>query len=42
MVGSDLVTGLFPRCQMFPCGSKEKFVMHVYRVVCYMEVRHGH
>jgi len=27
---------------MFPCCCKEKFMIHVYGVVCYTEVQHGH
>ena len=28
--------------KMFPCCCEEKFMMHVYRVVCYMVMRCGH
>jgi len=34
----DLI--LFPK--MFPCCCKEKFMMHVYGVICYMEVTRCH
>ena len=35
MVG--LTSSLLPK--IFPCHCKEKFMLHAYGVVCYMEVR---
>ena len=32
----------FSLLNIFPYCCEEKFMMHVYRVVCYMEVRCGH